>query len=55
MKAERLPDGRIRVPARAEAEDGTIGDGMDVIDHDDPRYQAWSDYLDTIRDSMPEK
>jgi hypothetical protein len=46
VKAERLDDGRLRVPMRAEGDDGVIGDGMVVIDQDHPQYQAWSDYLD---------
>jgi hypothetical protein len=45
---ERLPDGSLRVPRRAEAPDGTIGDGVDVIGPDDPGFQAWSDYIDLL-------
>lgn len=48
MKAERLEDGRLLVPMRAEGDDGTIGDGMVEIDQDHPQYQMWSDYLDHL-------
>jgi hypothetical protein len=48
VDAERLPDGRLRVPMRAESPDGTIGDGMVIIDRDHPAYQEWSDYLDDL-------
>lgn len=41
---ERLPDGRIRIPARAET-GGTIGDGMTDIDPGDPRYADYDAYL----------
>jgi hypothetical protein len=51
MDAERLPDGRIRVPARAEGPDGLIGDGMVVIDESSPLYRTWSDYLDAVEAS----
>jgi hypothetical protein len=50
MKPQRLPDGKLWVPKRAESEDGTIGDGSAVIGRDDPSYQGWSDYLDRIED-----
>lgn len=41
----RLPDGRIEIPARAESEDGIIGDGILAIGPDDERYGVWDDYL----------
>lgn len=52
---ERLPDGRIRIPARALAEDGTIGDGSTVIDREHPDYQTWATYLDSKRESSPDR
>lgn len=48
MKPQRLPDGKLWVPKRAESDDGTIGDGSAVIGADDPSYEAWSRYLDRI-------
>jgi hypothetical protein len=44
---ERLPDGRIRIPARAET-GGTIGDGMTEIGPGDPRYADYDAYLATL-------
>ena len=41
MTVERLPDGRLRVPRRAESADGTIGDGVEVIGPDHPDYAEW--------------
>lgn len=40
MNAERLPDGRIRVPMRAKGPNGLIGDGMVVIDDSHPQYNV---------------
>lgn len=45
MRPQRLPDGKLWVPKRAESDNGTIGDGSAVIGPDDPTYQVWSDYL----------
>jgi hypothetical protein len=41
---ERLSDGRIRIPARAET-GGTLGEGMTVISPADPRYADFDAYL----------
>lgn len=41
---ERLPDGRIRVPKRAEA-DGVVGDGAVEVGPGDPDYDAWDAWL----------
>lgn len=38
-------DGTITIPARAEADDGTIGDGLQTIGPDDPRYEVWLAWL----------
>ena len=46
---ERLPDGRIVVPKRAEGEDGTIGDAMVPIGPDDPDYEGWDTMLKEIQ------
>lgn len=53
MKPQRLTDGRLRVPMRAESEDGVIGDGVATIGPDHPQYQVWSDYLDQLESGQP--
>lgn len=42
MDAKRLADGRLRVPARAEGDDGMIGDGMVTIGPGDPNTTSGS-------------
>jgi hypothetical protein len=42
---QRLPNGKIRVPMRAEAPDGTIGDGMVDLAPGDSGYARWDEYL----------
>lgn len=49
--AQRLEDGRLRVPRRAEGPNGVIGEGMVLIDASDPAYQLWSDYIDRFEAS----
>lgn len=45
MNVTQLPDGRLRVPARAEdPETGTVGDGLVTIGPEHPdyaKYIAW--------------
>jgi hypothetical protein len=41
MHAQRLPDGRLVVPIRAEGP-GVIGDSIVVIDESHPDYAAWA-------------
>ena len=41
MKPILQPDGALLAPARAEAEDGTLGDGMVELRPGDPDYDAW--------------
>lgn len=48
MQPERLPDGRLRVPRRAEADDGMIGDGMVDIGPDDPDWDVWDRYAKSL-------
>lgn len=43
--ARRNADGTLTIPARAEANDGTIGDGLDTIGPDDPRFGVWDRWL----------
>jgi hypothetical protein len=50
MQAKRLPNGKLRVPKRAESEDGTIGDGLVDIGPDDPLYEVWDKYLASRED-----
>ncbi len=43
---ERISDTLIRVPRRAESEDGkTIGDSFQDIGPEHPDYAAWDEYL----------
>ena len=44
MEPERLPNGNLLVPARAEAE-GVRGDGVREITPDDPEYARWLPWL----------
>ena len=39
--AYKLPDGDLMVPARAESDDGVIGDGMVRVSPGEPLYEAW--------------
>jgi hypothetical protein len=45
MRAKILPNGNLYVPLRAEAADGTIGDGMAEIDPTHAQYASWYAYL----------
>jgi hypothetical protein len=40
MRSILLRDGTLLVPMRAEADDGTVGDGMVPLDPSSPRYAA---------------
>jgi hypothetical protein len=48
-----LPDGKLRVPARAEAADGTIGDGVKDIGPDDPDYERWLPFVPPLNERLP--
>jgi hypothetical protein len=48
MKPERLPNGNLLIPKRAEGPNGIIGDGMIEITSDDPEYKEWDGYLTKI-------
>jgi hypothetical protein len=45
VKATRNPDGTLTVPARAEHEDGTTGDGMTTLKPGDPGYDMWAEWI----------
>jgi hypothetical protein len=46
FEPRRLPDGRIAdVPVRAEADDGTVGDGLATLAPGDPGFDAWDRWL----------
>lgn len=45
MQAERLPNGKILAPKRAEGANGLVGDGMLEIGPDDPDYNTWDTWL----------
>ena len=47
---ELLPDGRIRIPARAEGEDGEIGDGT----RGPITQQLQSMYFEAVRGNRPQ-
>jgi hypothetical protein len=43
LDPERLPDGRLLIPATARADDGTVGCGGRIpIGPDDPDFAYWS-------------
>lgn len=49
MKIEKLENGNLLIPKRAEADDdgdGVIGDGVEEITPDHPEYQKWQKWLD---------
>lgn len=41
----REPDGRLRVPRRAESEQGDVGTGWVLIGPDDSEFAEWDGYL----------
>lgn len=41
MQAQRLENGNLLIPKRAEGPDGLLGDGMVEIGPDHPDYQEW--------------
>jgi hypothetical protein len=51
LYSERLPDGRLLIPATAEADDGTRGHGRITIGPDDPRYEVWDEMTPTEPES----
>lgn len=51
FRGERLPDGRLRVPMRAEGPDGMVGDGVVTIGPDHPWFAGWDAYLTLVEES----
>jgi len=49
MEAERLPDGRLRVPRTFIGPNGEIGEGMATIGPDDPGYEEWAGWISTSK------
>lgn len=41
MIVSKLENGNLLIPRRAEADDGTIGDGQEEIGPDHPDYLTW--------------
>ena len=41
MNVIKNPDGTLTIPVRVEADDGTIGDAVEVISKDHPQYAEW--------------
>lgn len=53
---QRLANGRLLIPARAESSDGTLGDGMVEIGPDHPEYAKWLAQAPKFIDiAMPER
>lgn len=53
MKIFRLPDNRLVVPKRVEAE-GMVGDAYVPIDAEDPDYAKWEAWLERMgQDAEP--
>ena len=52
MRPERLANGNLLVPMRAEADDGTVGDGMVEIGPDHPDFAAWLAELDRLTTAL---
>jgi hypothetical protein len=50
---KRLSNGNLLVPARAESDEGVIGDGMVEIGPDDPDYDEWVRQLERQRAPAP--
>lgn len=48
MRPRLLASGHLLVPVRLEADDGTIGDGLQEIGPDHPDYPAWLAELDDV-------
>jgi hypothetical protein len=45
MRVEKLPNGNLIVPCRAEGPGGIIGDGVEEIGPDHPDYESWIAWL----------
>jgi hypothetical protein len=49
-----LVDGKVMVPKRAKAADGTIGDaGWEEIQPDDPEYSKWLAAIERLGKHIP--
>jgi hypothetical protein len=49
LEPQRLDDGRIMVPKRAESEDGqSVGIGWVELTPDDPQYRDWLAYVEAL-------
>jgi hypothetical protein len=56
VNAQRLANGRLLIPARAESSDGTLGDSMVEIGPDHPDYAKWLAEAPKFIDiAMPER
>ena len=43
-RVERLPNGHLLVPMRAESDDGIVGDALVEISPEHPDWPAWAPY-----------
>lgn len=49
LEPQRLDNGKILVPKRAESEDGqAVGIGWVELDEGDPDYQDWAQYIEAL-------
>ena len=48
--ATLLPNGNMRVPRRAESEEGVIGDGSEELSPDSEDYVRWIHFLSASAD-----
>lgn len=49
LEPQRLGDGRILIPKRAESEDGeAVGLGWVELTEDDPQYDDWMKYIEAL-------
>jgi hypothetical protein len=49
LEPQRLNNGKILVPKRAESEDGlAVGIGWVELDESDPDYDIWAQYIEAL-------
>ena len=54
MEAERRPDGSILAPMPAYGPGGVRGDGMVILQPEDPAYAEWDAWLRISETDQPE-
>lgn len=48
MRAFRLDPNTLRVPMRAEADDGTVGDALVVLRRGEPGFDDWEPWAEDV-------